>query len=296
MVHGGMMLAGVNYTTGNPLTPDVSDTATTGAYRPFGTPSQSRQVVRGRIPCTGAILRANLDGSGLEVFADGFRNPYGLAFHPDGRLFTVENGPDARGRRPVSGPDNFYEVVQGGWYGFPDFYGGVPVNDPSRRAETGDLSQPVLQNPPPLARQPIARLANHSTSVGFDFSRAEAFAPVGEAFIAQLGDLTPTTAGGVKVPAGRQVQLQSGRPLLSSWYHSFCWCNWHRSCSPLPASMTLRTPRLEENTMATQRTEGQGAEPEHTHLARVHSHDHYHVSHHHRDGLLTEWEHRTYWH
>ena len=45
-----------------------------------------------------------------------------------------------------------------------------------------------------------------------------------------------------------------------------------------------------------QRIEGEGKSPEHTHIARVHEHDHYHISHHHKGGLLNEWEHRTYWH
>ena len=33
-----------------------------------------------------------------------------------------------------------------------------------------------------------------------------------------------------------------------------------------------------------QRTEGEGKEPEHTHLATEHGHDHWHVSHHHTGG------------
>ena len=45
-----------------------------------------------------------------------------------------------------------------------------------------------------------------------------------------------------------------------------------------------------------QRTDGNGREPEHLHPATVHSHDHYHVSHHHKGGLGGEWDHRTYWH
>ncbi|HUZ00624.1 MAG TPA: hypothetical protein VMU89_09745 [Thermomicrobiaceae bacterium] len=45
-----------------------------------------------------------------------------------------------------------------------------------------------------------------------------------------------------------------------------------------------------------QTTEGEGKEPTHTHPAIVHSHDHYHVTHHHTGGLLGEFEHRTYWH
>ena len=35
-----------------------------------------------------------------------------------------------------------------------------------------------------------------------------------------------------------------------------------------------------------QGTEGEGKEPEHTHPAIEHSHDHWHVSHHHKGGLL----------
>ena len=48
--------------------------------------------------------------------------------------------------------------------------------------------------------------------------------------------------------------------------------------------------------MTMQRTEGEGRQPEHIHPARTHSHDHYHVSHHHRGGPFGNWEHRTYWH
>jgi len=36
--------------------------------------------------------------------------------------------------------------------------------------------------------------------------------------------------------------------------------------------------------------------PTHTHEARTHEHDHYHVTHHHRGGPMGEWEHRTHWH
>jgi hypothetical protein len=35
---------------------------------------------------------------------------------------------------------------------------------------------------------------------------------------------------------------------------------------------------------------------EHTHAGIVHSHDHYHVTHHHTGGVLGEFEHRTRYH
>ena len=41
---------------------------------------------------------------------------------------------------------------------------------------------------------------------------------------------------------------------------------------------------------------GQGDEPEHVHPSQVHSHDHYHITHHHKGGVMGEWDHRTSWH
>jgi hypothetical protein len=45
-----------------------------------------------------------------------------------------------------------------------------------------------------------------------------------------------------------------------------------------------------------QRYEGDGKEPEHTHPATEHGHDHWHVSHHHKGGLGDDFEHRASWH
>ncbi len=45
-------------------------------------------------PDMGAVLRCNLDGSDLEIFAYGVRNPQGLAFDDHGNLFTGDNNCD----------------------------------------------------------------------------------------------------------------------------------------------------------------------------------------------------------
>ncbi|HZQ47523.1 MAG TPA: PVC-type heme-binding CxxCH protein, partial [Verrucomicrobiae bacterium] len=45
-------------------------------------------------PDMGTVLRCNLDGSDLEVFAYGVRNPQGLAFDDHGNLFTGDNNCD----------------------------------------------------------------------------------------------------------------------------------------------------------------------------------------------------------
>ena len=60
----------------------------------------------------GAVVRCRLDGTGLESFATGFRNPFALALDAAGRLVVADNDPDARG------PNRLLHAVAGGDYGY----------------------------------------------------------------------------------------------------------------------------------------------------------------------------------
>lgn len=65
----------------------------------------------------GNVFRCDPDGAKLERYATGFWNPFGLCFDPFGRLFAVDNDPDA------SPPCRLIHVVPGGDYGFQFRYG-----------------------------------------------------------------------------------------------------------------------------------------------------------------------------
>ena len=82
-------LTGQNFETTNPLTAEPNDNATTGAFVPFNTTTKEGQIIKGNVKCNGCILSANLDGTDLKLVGWGFRNPTGLAFNEEGRLFTA---------------------------------------------------------------------------------------------------------------------------------------------------------------------------------------------------------------
>ena len=105
----------INYTTPNVLTDDPNDRAVTGPYSPYNTAVSPQQVIKGEVPCTGAVLRVALAGGKPEVVAWGFRNPYGLATAPDGTIYVTQNAYDDRGSRPIWGTgDLLYRLEAGG--------------------------------------------------------------------------------------------------------------------------------------------------------------------------------------
>ena len=199
-------LRGENYLTQDPRSADPKDIVQTGAFSPFGTPTKTGQVIPGKIPCNGSILKIPIDGGKPELVAWGFRNPFGLAFSPEGQLYVTENSYDVRGSRPVFGTgDLLWKVEQGRWYGWPDYHGNHRLSEGDHFSPPGQRAPKLLlaghPNDPP---EPVALLGVHSSSNGFDFSRNPKFGYVGEAFISQFGDQAPVV-GKVLSPVGFKI-------------------------------------------------------------------------------------------
>lgn len=176
-------LRGSNFAAPNPLTPDPLDRSATGAFMPFGKTTGRLQNVPGSFPCTGAILRANPDGTNLELVAWGLRNPTGLAFTPDGKLYATVQGFRDWGSRPVVGDrDYLYRIDPGRWYGWPDYAGGRSVvEEEFQRA--GKPALPLLAHVPEQPPTPAALFAS-SLDVGGLVFLSDRFGARGEALVA----------------------------------------------------------------------------------------------------------------
>lgn len=190
-----------NFVSKNFLSSSPYDRAYTGAYSPYGVPVKPGEPVKGVIRASGSILRANPDGSNLELVAWGLRNPFRMKFDRHNRLFSTNHGMDIRGSRPVANsPDEFHLVNPGAWYGWPDYSGGLPLTLPLFKPI--DKPQPsfLLAYHPMVPPRPFTTFAPHSAIMGFDFNYFPYFGKPGDVYIAEFGSEAPGTTGGKLLP------------------------------------------------------------------------------------------------
>jgi len=161
--------------------------------------SQSN-VDHGEPPHRAAILRANPDGSGLEIYASGTRNPIGLRLNPTtNTLWAAVQERDHLGDDLV--PDYFTSIQQGGFYGWPYAYIG-PNPDP-RRTERPDLVKKAIV--------PDIVLGAHVAVLDCLFYTGKQFPAEyqGGAFIAQHGSWNRSKRQGYNVMF---VPFKNGKP------------------------------------------------------------------------------------
>lgn len=147
------------------------------------------------------ILVMNLDGSGMEIYASGLRNPVGMAWAPGTKtLWTVVNERDELGDNLV--PDYLTSVKKGGFYGWPYTYFGQ-YKDPR-----------VTEKQPNLVKKTIVpdyKLGAHTASLGLAFANKTNFPKKYKegALIAQHGSWNRSVLSGYRVIF---VPFKNGKP------------------------------------------------------------------------------------
>ena len=194
-----IMLHGQNFDTYNMLTDELDgDLATTGAFSPYGITNMPYEFRKRYTKASGSILRSNLDGSKLEQVAWGFRNPAFLKFDNSGLLYTVNNGFNSVGSRPIeNATDDFYLVTPDLWYGWPDYSGGEAVNSPRFTPSGGVQPSLLFKNQPNVPPRPFATFQPNSTIRGFDFNYNREFGPYGDVYITEFGSTVYSDVGDV---------------------------------------------------------------------------------------------------
>jgi glucose/arabinose dehydrogenase len=215
-----VVLTGETFTEQNRMTKDPGDTATTGAYQPYGRADATR--IAGQNPCTTGVFRLRRGSSTPELLAWGFRNPVALAFDDGGQLYIGMHGADLRSTRPIENdPDAIYRLRQGAWYGWPDYSASLqPMTSstfqPPREflPEGHDATRFVLDHERSGLAAPdrsllVSATKPHAALGGMTYvSQNASLSPArGKLLISEMGDFKPQTEETTKDErAGFQVE------------------------------------------------------------------------------------------
>ena len=114
------------------------------------------------MPDTGSVLRCNPDGTELEVFATGLRNPQELAFDQYGNLFTGDNNSDSGDRA------RWVYLVEGGDSGWRIGY--QFIEGPVSRGPWNEekLWYPAFAGQAAYIVPPIANIADGPSGLTYD--------------------------------------------------------------------------------------------------------------------------------
>jgi quinoprotein glucose dehydrogenase len=109
-------------------------------------------------PESGAVFRCELDGSGLEVFAMGLRNPQELAFNDVGDLFSVDNNSDSGDMARV------VHILQGSDAGWRMHYQYLPDRGPFNRDK---LWEPFHPEQPAYIVPPVTNFTDGPSGLAY---------------------------------------------------------------------------------------------------------------------------------
>jgi glucose/arabinose dehydrogenase len=161
---------------------------------------------------SGAILSFRPDGSDLRVVATGLRNPFGLAFHPSGRLYVSDNARDDLGETEPA--ETVVAIRPGADYGWPKCWASWRLRK--------------LQGSCRGVTAPFAYLEPHSSANTLGFWRGALFVTEWGQYLSErwgrklvrvdlaTGRAT-TFADGFEHPLGLALEPRAGGLLVGDW-------------------------------------------------------------------------------
>lgn len=179
----------------------------------------SRSNVDEEAPPRATVQEFAADGSGQRTFANGLRNPVGIAFYPGtDDLYVVVNERDGLGDGLV--PDYLTRLQRDGFYGWPYSYIGAHPQ-PDLAEKRPDLVAKAIV--------PDTLFRSHSAPLGLVFYDGEQFPPEyrGDAFVALHGSWNAAQPQGYMVV---RVPFKDRRP--ADYYEVFASGFWLGGTDP----------------------------------------------------------------
>jgi glucose/arabinose dehydrogenase len=140
------------------------------------------------LPLEASILRFAPDGSSIEAYARGFRNPYDIAWDGQGQLYATDNGRDGNPLVDDLPPDELHLVTPGGEHGYPWYECPVCFSAPEG-----------VEVIPPLFELPV-----HSAATGITAYHQQAFPGYYDDLFLILWSAFEGAQNVLRVDAGRQ--------------------------------------------------------------------------------------------
>lgn len=199
-----IVLTGQNYwVPTKKVTLTEADSVRTGAYVELGDTTTKGQIIKGEKICNGAFYECDLDGSNMRRLAWGLRSSFGYRFSPDGRLITTMNSANPMPPRGLYFDfETVYEIIEDTWYGWPDFYSGIPITDERFDVKkedrkfvlTAETHKKLLKGKDKPV-QPLVKLSSHCATQGMVFGRGSMNVLETNILIAEFGTIIPFFKG-----------------------------------------------------------------------------------------------------
>ncbi|MEM9587748.1 MAG: PVC-type heme-binding CxxCH protein [Planctomycetota bacterium] len=109
-------------------------------------------------PAVGAVFRCEQDGTGLEVYCNGLRNPQELAFNDVGDLFSVDNNSDSGDKARI------VHLLEGGDSGWRMYYQYLADRGPFNREK---IWHPFHQDQPAYIVPPVANFTDGPSGLAY---------------------------------------------------------------------------------------------------------------------------------